>query len=304
MKLRFEKWLPVFSILVLAACQQTEQQSAATYEYASLDTNVMSRGVAVPVTYVHPLATGDEKFPLVVIAHGHGGSRNETGSFTRVAEELAARGVASIRMDFPGCGDSTESFANNNLGNMLKDMQAARDYALAQPQVDGGRVGLFGWSMGGRLAILAAATDDSYKVVATWAPGVSNGAGSMVNFLGGPEAYEEHKARAARDGSVAFTTIWGQDQQLGLKFFTDMEDSAPLDAVRDFAGPLLVLYGDRDDVVLPQVSESLIKAAVNSPDVVRHIVKGADHGLGVFSGEPALTQEAVDTTVEFLSSRL
>ena len=29
-----------------------------------------------------------------------------------------------------------------------------------------------------------------------------------------------------------------------------------------------------------------------------------DHGLGVFSDEPALTREVVDATVEFLSTRL
>jgi len=57
-------------------------------------------------------------------------------------------------------------------------------------------------------------------------------------------------------------------------------------------------------VLLPEVSESLVKAAVNSPEVGRHIVKGADHGLGVFSDEPALTREAVETTVAFLASRL
>jgi hypothetical protein len=56
--------------------------------------------------------------------------------------------------------------------------------------------------------------------------------------------------------------------------------------------------------VLPEVSEALIAAAVSSPEVVRHIVKGADHGLGVFSDEPELTRETVDTTVEFLASRL
>jgi len=300
MKRLLAHFLIALGILFLAACTP----EPAAYEFASIDTTVMSRGVGVPVTYVHPVATGDELFPLVVMAHGHGGSRNETGSFIMVAEALAARGVASIRMDFPGCGDSTESFANNNLGNMLKDIEASRDYAVEQPQVDSSRVGLFGWSMGGRLVILAAAQDDSYRIIATWAPAATKGAGSMVKFLGGPDAYEDHKARAARDGSVPFTTIWGQDQELGLKFFTDMEESTPLDVVRNFEGPLLVLYGDLDDVVLPQVSESLIEAAVNSSEVVRHVVKGADHGLGVFSDEPALTQEAVATTVEFLASRL
>ena len=296
--------LLAFSILLLAACQPKEQQPAVNYEFASIDTTVMSRNVAVPVTFVQPLAPGDERFPLVVIAHGFGGSRNETGVFVTVAKELAIRGVASIRMDFPGSGDSTESFANNNLTNMLDDIEASRDYAIAQPQVDSNRVGLFGWSMGGRLVILAAAQDDSYKVIATWAPAATNGNHSIVKSFGGREAYDDFKARAVRDGPVPFTTFWGLELELGLKFFSDMEESAALDAAREFAGPLLVLYGDRDDVVLPEVSEALIEGAVNSPEVVRHVVKGADHGLGVFSDEPKLTQEAVDTTIEFLSSRL
>ena len=48
----------------------------------------------------------------------------------------------------------------------------------------------------------------------------------------------------------------------------------------------------------------LLALSVFSSEVVRHVVKGADHGLGVFSDEPALTQEAVETTVVFLSARL
>ena len=184
------------------------------------------------------------------------------------------------------------------------DIQASRDFAIGQPQVDRDRVGLFGWSMGGRLALLLSAKDDSYKVIGAWTPDASNGAGSMVNFVGGRVAYDELKARAAKEGFAPFTTFWGQDQQLGLQWFTDLEESKPIDAVRNFEGPLLVLYGDLDDVVPPRVAEAVIGAASSSVEVVRHIVKGADHGLGVFSDEPALTEEAVQTTVKFLSQRL
>ena len=61
-------------------------------------------------------------------------------------------------MDFPGCGDSIESFANNNLGHMTADLLAARDFAIDQPDIDVERVGLFGWSMGGRLVLLLGVT--------------------------------------------------------------------------------------------------------------------------------------------------
>ena len=293
-------FLIALSTVSLAACQPATQG----YEFASIETTVSSRSVSVPVTFVHPLAMGNEQFPMVVLAHGHGGARNEAGGFTRVAEGLAALGIASIRMDFPGCGDSVESFANNNLSNMLADIEASRDFALSQPNIDQQRIGIHGYSMGGRLAFMTTSRDKSYKVMTTWAPGASNGAGSMVEFVGGPDAYAAMKAQAASEGFFPFPTPWGQDLKLGLQFFIDLEESRPLEAVSKFEGPLLVLYGDEDDVVLPAVSEAVIAAATNSREVVRHVIEGADHGLGIFSDEPVYTDEAVSTTVEFFGARL
>ncbi len=304
MRRRTAYFLFSLGIIFLVACQPAAQSSADSYAFASTETTVTSRDVAVPVTYVHPVATDGEKFPLVVLVHGHGGTRDEAGGFTRVAEGLAALGIASIRMDFPGCGDSVESFANNNLSNMRQDIEASRDYALSQASIDQERIGILGFSMGGRLAFMTAASDKSYKVMVTWAPGASNGAGSMVGFVGGSAAYDAMKAQAASEGFVPFTTSWGQDQKLGLQFFTDLEESRPLEAVSQFEGPLLVLYGDQDDVVLPSVSEAVIAAATNSREVLRHVIEGADHGLGLFTDEYAYSEEAVTTTVEFFGARL
>ena len=291
--------LAVFLLLFASA-----RSVAADFEYVAVDSFVESRGVQVPVTWTYPTGADGQRFPLVVMAHGHGGSRKEAGSFDSVANDLAARGVATIRMDFPGCGDSSESFANNNLSNMLADILASRDYAISQPQVDASRVGLFGWSMGGRLVLMLSDRNDEFDAIATWAPAVTPGAGSMVNFLGGPDAYAASKATAKSDGYVPFTTRWGQEQKLGLGFFTDMEESRPLDHLMRFEGSLLVLYGDRDDVVLPEVAESAVSAATNSVEVSRYIVRGADHGLGVFSDEPHYTDQAVSRTVDFLADRL
>lgn len=296
--------LLTFSMLLLQACSEARSPSRATYEFSSVDATVTSRGVEIPVTYVRPVYDMDEPLPLVVLAHGHGGSRQEAGGYTMLAEGLARQGIASIRMDFPGCGDSTESFAKNNLSNMLEDIRASRDFAVAKPEIDETRVGLHGYSMGGRLALLTAASDDSYRVIGTWAPAGENGASSMMEFVGGQQAYDALKATAVSDGYADFTTPWGQEQQLGPQFFTDMEESNPLEVMEVIQAPLLVLYGDKDDVVRPEVAEAVIAAAVNSADVVRHIVVGADHGLGIFTDEPQLTEEAVTATVAFFSQRL
>lgn len=294
----------IFSLYVISACQHIDEQHVTAYDYQSAELTVSSRGVSVPVSFVTPIASTDEKFPLVVMAHGHAGTRHEAGGFTRVAEGLAARGIASIRMDFPGCGDSTEPFTNNNLNNMLKDIQASRDFAVAQPHIDGTRVGLLGFSMGGRLALMLSSEGTNYQIIATWAPAGSNGADAEYGLMGGRAAYGLLKSQAARQGFAPITTPWGRDLQLGLQWFTDIETSTPLDAIALFKGPVLVLYGDLDDIVTPRISEQVISAATNSIEVVRHVIKGAGHGLGLFNGNTAATDEAVSTTVDFFSQRL
>lgn len=290
------------SVVCLAAWQLAA--AANTADFVSVDTTVSSRGVAVPVSFVYPVGVQDEAYPLVVMAHGHGGTRNEAGAFVSIAAGLAARGIASIRMDFPGCGDSAEPFTENNLGNMLQDIQASRGFAIAQERIDKDRVGLLGFSMGGHLALLLASPDEGYKVIATWAPAIAAGVDSAVELLGGPAAYAELRSRAVAEGSTPFTTSWGQRQQLGLRWFTDLEESRPLQSIRQFRGPLLVLYGELDEVVSPRLSEAVIAAATGSVEVVRYVVEGAGHGLGLYSEAPHLTAEAVDVTVEFLSRQL
>ena len=42
-----------------------------------------------------------------------------------LAQELAAQGIATVRLDFPGCGDSTEPFTAYTLSNMADDVESA-----------------------------------------------------------------------------------------------------------------------------------------------------------------------------------
>ena len=297
--------LPLFSgLLFLAACS-SDQAPSVTQEILSVDTTYESRGVMVPATIVTPADSGGRPMPLVVMAHGHGGSRQEGGGFQMVAEAMAKRGIASIRMDFPGCGDSTESFAENNLTNMLLDLQAARVFAGEQIAVDSDRVGLLGFSMGGRLVVLLSEIDPGYRAMATWAPAVPNGAvRERVVTFGGPEAYEDHKRRAQEEGSSVYTTQWGTELEVGPGYFRDIEATTPLTALAKFSGPLLVIYGDEDQSVAPEYSASAVSAAINSSEVVELRIPGAGHGLGFYTNRPEVASLVVETTADFLAERL
>jgi len=288
--------LIIFLALVCAACQ-------ADRSFISTETVIPSRGLEVPATFVHPVVQDGNKVPLVVMAHGHGGTREEAGAFARVAEELGKNGIASVRVDFSGCGDSTEPFTENVLSNMLADIRASREFAVAHPAIDSGRVGILGYSMGGRLAMLATEEDD-YSAVVLWTPVASKGVESMIEFLGGQQPYEALKAEAEHGGFAVFRTPWGDEQHLSLRWFTDLEDSDPLAAIRYYEGALLVLYGDEDRAVDPRFSKQAVSNAERSNPLVEYVVEGGGHGLGFYDDNAAMADEVVVTTTRFLKENL
>ncbi|XOV82656.1 MAG: alpha/beta hydrolase family protein [bacterium] len=269
---------------------------------SSRDVWISSRQTRIPVTLVAP-AIHSQPVPLVLLIHGHGGTRHEAGGFTRVADLLAGRGMASVRMDFPGSGDSREPFSANNLSNMLADIASAQRFAETQLTIDPTRIGLLGFSMGGRLALLYSQTLN-IKSMALWAPAATDGASSMVAALGGQARYENMKKQAHTAGAVPFTTSWGQQQLLGYQWFTDLENSKPGVAIRQFRGDLLVLYGNLDQVVKPAVAAAVYDQATRSASRRIHVVEGADHGLGLFSNQPELTAQAITQTADFFAEHL
>lgn len=111
MKWRIALLIPVF---ICVACFALAQNN--TYP---------SRGIEVPASIWMP--ADNDRVDVVVMIHGHGGSRDESLGLPAIAAVLADRGLATIRMNFPGCSESTEPFTENNLTNMKADVLAAID---------------------------------------------------------------------------------------------------------------------------------------------------------------------------------
>ena len=61
----------------------------------------------------------------MLLLHGDLSSRDENGDmFVRLADALSARGIASLRIDFAGSGDSEEPDLDLNYPNMVVDATA------------------------------------------------------------------------------------------------------------------------------------------------------------------------------------
>jgi len=288
--------LIIFIVLVCSACQRDDA-------FISTQSPIQSRGIEIPATFVHPESADGPGIPLVVMVHGHGGTRDEAGAYVSVADALAEQGIASIRVDFPGCGESEEPFTENVLTNMLADIRSSREFAVGHPRIDIDRVGILGFSMGGRLAILATA-EDEYAAVVTWAPAVGDGMGSMLEYIGGQSAYERLRAEADAAGFAVFETPWGTTQHLSLKWFTDLEDSKPQSVISEYEGALLVVHGSDDQAIHPKYGKAVVASATRSHPLAEYIVQGADHGLGFFDGNTEMAADVVSRTAQFLKDNL
>lgn len=289
------------ALLAAAACSTTPPAVEAD-GLLSKDVTVRSRGIDVPATFVRPANTATKPFPIVVLAHGHGGTRNEAGGFRRLAEALARRGIATVRPDFPGCGQSTEPFTRNNLSNMMADTRAALAYARGEPDTDPKRTGIVGYSMGARVAMLV--LPDGFAAAVLWAPVGLDGPDAIFPLTGGPSGYLELRGHARSTGVTPFVTPWGQHQTLGRKWFDDLETYRPMSAVRSFTGALLVISGAEDEIIEPDIAHAVAAAATRSDFARVEIVAGAGHGLGFYDEDAAVSERVIEATADLFVSVL
>ena len=276
-----------------------------------LQTNTNPKNIEIPGTRGNIPATiqlpaksaRGEELPLVVLCHGFTGNRQGDGHFAPLAEDLAAHGIATVRLDFAGCGDSTEPYANYTLANMAADVDSVIGYM--QATYGTGKTALVGHSMGGRLASLYPQLGQ-YPVtaLALWSP--ANGTGlqgleflSIDNFA----AVEELAARADAEGSVA---AWGVE--LSAAYIDGMRDSDPNAALQESGLPVLLTYSGNERI-LSDTTQTETKATVEGlPDgqVVLDPFVNGDHN---YTSEDPATNTQLDAdlrqvTVDFLTSHL
>ncbi|MEV0084224.1 alpha/beta fold hydrolase [Saccharopolyspora sp. NPDC050642] len=121
--------------------------------------------VQIDVTLFAP---ADTPAPSILLAHGFGGSKDDTAA---QAQELAQRGFTVLTYSSRGFGRSTGKIALNDPDYEVTDARQLLDWLARQPEVlrDGEgdpKVGVTGGSYGGALSLLLAGTDRRVDAIA------------------------------------------------------------------------------------------------------------------------------------------
>ncbi|HEV8680973.1 MAG TPA: dienelactone hydrolase family protein [Stellaceae bacterium] len=158
------KRFPAWAALLAAFLWWHGGAAQEMVRFPSLDDNGPGQAATVLDGYLYR-PPGDGRHPAVVGLHGCGGMFNRnTGLITPLyrawAEELRRHGYAVLLVDSLGprrhgemC--SIEGFDIAVVRRRPKDAYGALQYLQAQPFVRGDRVGLVGWSQGGRTILYA-----------------------------------------------------------------------------------------------------------------------------------------------------
>lgn len=233
--------------------------------------------------------------PAVVMLHGFASSKEEVGGmYAREAAALAERGIASLRINFRGFGKSDGDTGATTIDQQLEDALAAAEFLRTQDSIDENRLGLLGFSLGGGVAVLAAAEQpDRFGALATWSS-VGDFDTDMKASLG-----QETFDRARAEGIVGLDLGW---RTIALKgeFFDSLEAHSIADALDAFDVPTFAVAGSEDFSV--EYVEALAVAGGTGSEA--WIVPGADHIFGVLGEDQTTAEEVITRTAEWFAGAL
>lgn len=183
----------------------------------------------------------DRPVPAAVLISG-GGAQDRDATILRhrpflvLADHLTGNGIAVLRYDDRGVGESTGDRSKATTGDYADDAAAAVAYLKSRPEIDSTRIGLIGHSEGGLIAPMVAEEHrDIAFIVMLAAPGLP---GDEYNYQ-----YEESTGRA----------FGMSDDVIAAK--REMQE-------RIYA---VLLSGDSDDVAAQKIRDIMLEMDPNTP---------------------------------------
>lgn len=267
------------------------------------------------------LPDGAGPFPAAVLITGSGvQDRDETllghKPFRAIADDLAARGVATLRLDDRGAGGSSPVSPDDTTLIFADDIRAAVAALRLRAGIDPARVGLTGHSEGGVIAPLVAADDPEIAFVVLLAGQATSGGAlladqqrALATASGAPAEEVEAGNRIQRavmaavaenadsaDAVVAAVkpVLMGAGMTeaqatlaadpLATPWYRAFVALDPAEALGATRAPILAIYGERDTQVPARPNAERLRALVPTAEIVilpalNHLFQQADTGL-------------------------
>ncbi len=184
---------------------------------------------------------------------------------SRISRALAAEGIAVLRFDFTGLGNSDGDFANTNFSSNVDDLLAAAE-ALQQhyqaPSI------LIGHSLGGAAVLAAAARLDSVKAIATiGAPATADHVQHLLS-----DASSELEQQGQANVKIGFRTF-----KIKQQLIDDLQRYASAEPIKALKKALLIFHSPIDEIVPISEAAKIYQAALHPKSFIS--LDQADHLL-------------------------
>ena len=251
------KWIP--SMVVVAPDGEVKLSTVLTYkvdkylkELTTGSYQAAQKGEVVFIDGHHgrlkaliqkPELQQGEKCPMVIFCHGFSGTKDGP-LFELVADTLQAHGIASIRFDFNGHGESEGEFKDMTVPNEIEDAKKVVEYVRDLRYVS--TIAIGGHSQGGVVAAMTAGQlseelgEPAFKAVALMAPAaVLRDDAIRGNTMG--KQYDPFDPGE-------YVELWG-GLKLGGEYIRTSFSLPIYETAAKYQGPALIIHGNGDRVV-------------------------------------------------------
>lgn len=220
------------------------------------------KGVELAGILEFPLTS--KPITFAVFSHAFTGSKNLTAA-RHIARALTLAGIAVLRFDFTGLGNSGGDFSETTFSDNIEDIKAAVMFLAenySEPNI------LIGHSLGGAAAVFAASQIDSINAVATI--GTPSEPEHVKHLFG-------YKIEDIEQKGFAEVKIGPKSYIIKKQFIDDLNSKKMYDVIREFGKAILILHSPQDNVVELENAAKIYHAAMHPKSFVT--LEKADHML-------------------------
>ncbi len=228
------------------------------------------------------LPDGSGPFPCVVTSHGYKSHRGGR-KYIRIASIFPQEGIAILRFDHRGSGESEGDFENVTLTGRVEDLEEALHFLKNFREIDKIRLGLLGSSLGG-MTILALPHIEKIKAIVLIA--------TPVSF---PELDLEARECLEKQGYYNYP----DGTRIRKGFFDDIRKYDFLQEAKKINCPLLIIHGYSDEVV-PYMNAELLYNAAQSKVKDLKLIEEADHAFS----DPDKMNEVLSLSLKWFKKHL